>query len=118
MIFASTLGNRIRILARNRDALNGLNIMVVYSKMVTSSISISADLSDSAESPGGDLLGVQLHGVLGEAEPLLHKAGQLTDPDTAAVRTSVPDGSASFGRIRFRILTKKTDPGCIKGSQN
>ena len=37
-------------------------------------------LSDGAETPGGHLLGVELDGVLGEVEPLLDHAGQLTDP--------------------------------------
>ena len=36
-------------------------------------------LSNGAETPGGDLLGVELDGVLGEVEPLLHNGGQLTD---------------------------------------
>ena len=42
-------------------------------------------LSDGAETPGGHLLGVQLHGILGEVEPLLDHAGQLTDPKNYSV---------------------------------
>ena len=44
------------------------------------------------------------------------------DPDPLFFRCETTDldpvGSASFGRIRIRIVTKKTDPGSIKGSQN
>ena len=35
--------------------------------------------------------------------------GSVVDPD--------PVGSALFGRNRIRIVTEKTDPGSIKGSQ-
>ena len=37
-------------------------------------------LSNSAETPGGNLLSVKLNGVLREAEPLLDDRGQFTDP--------------------------------------
>ena len=37
-------------------------------------------LGDGAESTGGNLLGVQLNGALGEVEPLLDDAGELSDP--------------------------------------
>ena len=37
-------------------------------------------LGDGAETAGGDLLGVKLDGALGEVEPLLDNAGELSDP--------------------------------------
>ena len=37
-------------------------------------------LGDGAETTGGDLLGVKLHGALGEVEPLLDNASELSDP--------------------------------------
>lgn len=37
-------------------------------------------MCNSAKTTGWHLLGVQLNGVLGEAEPLLHDGGQFTDP--------------------------------------
>mmetsp|Transcript_421 Transcript_421/g.993 ORF Transcript_421/g.993 Transcript_421/m.993 type:complete len:202 (+) Transcript_421:20-625(+) len=36
-------------------------------------------LGDGAQTTVGHLLGVELHGALGEAEPLLHQRGQLAD---------------------------------------
>ena len=38
------------------------------------------NLSDCAETPGGNLLCIQLNGVLREAEPLLDNGSQFTDP--------------------------------------
>ena len=37
-------------------------------------------LGDGAESTGGHLLSIQLDGALGEVEPLLDDAGELSDP--------------------------------------
>ncbi len=37
-------------------------------------------LGDGAETAGGDLLGVEIHRVLGEVEPLLDDGGQLANP--------------------------------------
>ena len=39
-------------------------------------------LSDSTQTPGLHLLGVQLHGALGEVESLLDDAGELPDSAT------------------------------------
>ena len=71
---------QIKIIFENIEIINQEMFMKQQYPSATSII--LPNLSDSAETPGGDRLGVQLHGVLGEVKPLLHDRGQLTDPNT------------------------------------
>ena len=72
---------QIKIIFENIEIINQ-EMFMKQKYPSAASIKLSTNLSDSAETPGGDLLGVQLHGVLGEVKPLLHDRGQLTDPNT------------------------------------
>ena len=71
---------QIKIIYKNIEIIN--QEMFIKQQYPSATSIKLPNLSDSAETPGGDLLGVQLHGVLGEVKPLLHDRGQLTDPNT------------------------------------
>lgn len=46
-------------------------------------------LSDSAKTAGGDLLGVQLHRLFRNVEPLPHYGGQLSDPPALLTKNTL-----------------------------